>query len=191
MATFNVREGAVFQGSGETVRAVRPENLLFRLQNISFENDDIGIVETAEIPSRERRFFERYQGALSWGGAGRRECANIIDIFNSLHEDLRAKLVSDFGMSLFIEGDRGDRIRRYFLRSRSMIWDDNSVLAPFIDQLHHSSNGIDVRSGPQGGLQIAGEAQGEIRLNYGRPIHLAFSTNMESPLRGPMRSVCR
>lgn len=144
-----------------------PDNLLFRLRDIGFEGDRIRIGEHAETGSRERSFFERYQSSFSWGDAGHAQSAELIDLFDSLAPDLRALLVAEFGMSLFMEGDRRERIRKHFLRSRSVRWDDESLLVPLLDLMGGGSNGMRVDTGPQGGVQIAGEAQGELHLSYG------------------------
>jgi hypothetical protein len=151
-----------------------PDNLLFRLRDVAFEGDCIRINEDADTGLRERSFFERYQSAFSWGGGGRVESAELIDMFDSLPSDVRELLTAYFGMSPFIQGDRAERIRLHFLRSRMIPWGDESLLVPFIDLIHGGSNEARVDSGPQGGVQIEGEAPGEILLDYGHHDPLGF-----------------
>jgi hypothetical protein len=69
-------------------------------------------------------------------------------------------------MNSFITGDRRERILRHFVRSGTIRRDREILLAPFLDLLNRSSNGLQAKFGPQGDVQIHGRMEGEILLAY-------------------------
>jgi len=143
-----------------------PANLVFPPPDIALKGDCIAIEDSAGTEPRERVFFERYHAALSWGGGGYAEGATLIDMFDSLQPELQKRLVADFGMRPFIEGERRERIFRYFLRSRAIRRRRETYLAPFLDLMNRSSNGLHAKFGPHRGVRLEGNAEGEIFLAY-------------------------
>jgi len=144
-----------------------PDNLLFPDNDVEFVDQQIRIRNDASIGAAERAFFERYQNAFSWGAGGRAEGARLVEQFESLPAELSAILVTDFGMSRLIDGDRAERISRYFLRSRTIRWNSENVLMPLIDLINFRSDGMRLSSDPEGHVQIEGDARGEILVAHG------------------------
>jgi hypothetical protein len=145
-----------------------PDNLLFRVNDIEFEGDRIGLGADALVSSPERDFFQHYQNAFSWGGEEYRESANLIAMFDSLSQELRTTLSSDFRMHHFVEGDPATRIRRHFLRGRMIRWNNENIHAPVLELAKRGSDGFSCASAERGGLQINGQTEGEILLHCGQ-----------------------
>lgn len=143
-----------------------PGNLLFPPRNLALRGDSLRIEGTARKAPRSEEFFERYQAELSWGGRGHAQESALIDMFDSLEPKLRSMLAADFGMTPFIQGERNERILRYFLRGRIVRRHGEGCLAPFFDLMNRGSNGLQPTFGSKGGLQIEGKAEGEILLPY-------------------------
>jgi hypothetical protein len=144
-----------------------PDNLLFRVNDIEFVGDRIGLSADARVSPPERDFFQHYQDAFSWGADGYRESANLITMFDSLSQPLRTTLSSNFRMHHFVEGDPAARIRKQFLRSRLIRWNNENIHAPVLELAKRGNDGISCVSVGQGGLQINGQIQGEIFLHCG------------------------
>src|SRR5580658_9777840 len=81
----NIAPGSGKSGAGllavdpaEPVLLRVPRNLLLPIDDVEFTDDSIGIRESADVPEAERRFFEQYQTAFSWGAEGRAESAAFV-----------------------------------------------------------------------------------------------------------------
>lgn len=144
-----------------------PGNLLLRSSDFAFAGERIRIREDAGPRPPEWEFFERYQSCISRGGQGYSESANLIAMFDALPLALRELLMADFGMKHFVDGDRTERIGRQFLRSRMVEWNNGTVLAPLIDLMNCSTDGVPARPAPHGGVQVEGEARSEICVRHG------------------------
>ena len=159
--------GALFSENAEQpVRLRIPANLLVRTEDIRLHGDSIRAADTVQMGEREKTFFERYQAELSWGSVRRTESARLIDMFDALQPELQNKLVVDFGMGPFIEGERQERILRHFLRNRAIGRRREARLALFLDLVNRGSKGLAAKPGPDGSVQIEGKVEGEILLAY-------------------------
>jgi hypothetical protein len=144
-----------------------PRNLLFRPEDMVLEGDHVRIGATTEQNQHERAFFERYLAAVAWTGAGGASCARLIDLFDQLDPGLRTRLAEEFGMNRFIEGPRETRILRLFVSGRTVGLRGESLFAPFIDLMKRGNRGLHASAGPQGGVEIRGEAEGPLFLAFG------------------------
>ncbi|HTT84926.1 MAG TPA: hypothetical protein VMF67_15730 [Rhizomicrobium sp.] len=149
-----------------------PENLMCPIEDISFYGDRIGVRERSTIRTPECAFFERYANAVSWGGGGRQEMAALISAFDALPNEVRALLASDFGMAPWLEGDATARMQAQYLQSRAVSIRGRDVLIPLFELTNHNARGSEWSA--EGGLEVTGEASGEICVTYGL-LHDPFS----------------
>lgn len=150
----------------QPVRLTVPANLLIRPREIALYGDRIGLHDGAGTEQRPKAFFERYQAEFSWGGGRQEQGAALLDLFDSLPPELRNRLTKDFGMEAVIEGERGERMLRCFLRSRGIRRRGEVFLAPIFDCMNRGSEGLYPKFGPKGSVQLEGRSHGEILLAY-------------------------
>jgi hypothetical protein len=148
-----------------------PENLIFPVKDVGFAGNRLTVVELTGTPKPERRFFERYTNTLTWGGGARQEMSALIAAFDALPNDVRTLLAADFGMAAWLEGEPAMREQLQFLQSRVCEIDGRDVLVPVLELANHDSCGVKWRS--ENGVEVAGQASGEILLSYG--LHDPFS----------------
>lgn len=148
-----------------------PKNLMFPVEEVGFAGDRMRIRAAADVPGAEREFFAKYSDALSWGGGGRQKWSALMAAFDALPNDVRALLAADFGMAGWIDDDRLVRAQRHFLQSRIFEVDGKDVVIPVLELARHDGGGLQWRI--EGGVDIDGQASGEILLSYG--LHDPFS----------------
>jgi hypothetical protein len=145
-----------------------PENLLFSVDDVEFVEERMRIRDSAHVAKPEREFFETYENTFSWGGEGRLQSEEFIAALDSLPSDVRAALIVDFGMGDLLEGDRTERIRRRFLKSRLISWNGKNVMTPLIELANHDPGGLLYAENSSNYLEIQGKAQEEVFICYGK-----------------------
>ncbi|HEY3638106.1 MAG TPA: hypothetical protein VGK90_08120 [Rhizomicrobium sp.] len=141
-----------------------PRNLLLRLDDIEFIDGQSRVRETARISESERRFFERYQAAFSWGAEGRAKTVAFITALEALPAEIRELLIADFAMGYLLEGDQTRRIQIQFLASRAVRWQDGRVIAPVLELANFGVDGLRCERGLH--LQIQGYAHEEVTIRH-------------------------
>lgn len=181
MGQAKPRPGLFPANTDQPFRLFIPGNLMFRTEDISFAGGRIRIRESAAVARAEREFFEKYANALSWGGGGRQELAIIVAAFDELPSDVRALLAADFGMAAWLEGEPATRIQLQFLESRAYGVEGEDVLIPILELARHNCRGFEWSAA--GGVEIAGDASGEIFVSYG--LHDPFSMFQRFAIASP------
>ena len=143
-----------------------PENLCFPVGDIEFVEEGVRIRSGADAGPAERDFFDRYQKTYCWGAGGQSEAAALISLFDTLPAELRASLAKDFAMRELL-GDRTDWMRRQFLRSRMIYWNNRQIFAPVVERVRRSADGIAFGSDQHGNLLLGGQSGEEIFATYG------------------------
>lgn len=147
------------------VRLRVPQNLLFPVSDIVFDNGEIGIKAESSVGAREREFFAAYQDAFSWGGGGQEQAAAFVAGFESLPADARELLTAEFGMGDIFEGEPAKREQNRFLRSRMVDWHGRIVLVPLVELINQRPDGIPFDRAANF-LGIEGKGGGEIFVSY-------------------------
>jgi hypothetical protein len=144
-----------------------PGSLIFPIEEVAFTDGRIGINDASTAGRAEREFFHVYANSFSWGGGGRREAETYLAGLDALPVEVRQVLIAGFGMGEFLEGEREERIRRWFLRSRLKTWNGRSVLIPIMELAGRDAEGLTFRADAGGNLQIEGRVRDEILVNHG------------------------
>jgi len=157
--------GLIAVNPGEPVLLRVPRNLLMRLDDLEFIDDEIRIREFANVPETERRFVERHQNVFSWAAGGRERAGAHIAALDTLPAEIRELLIADFGLGNLLRGDFAGRVQTHFLQSRAVWWRGDLVLAPVLELANRGTEGLRYERGMH--LQIQGYARDVITVRYG------------------------
>jgi hypothetical protein len=164
--------GLVARISEQPVHVRVPPNLLFRVEDVEFENDRFRLKKSADAGEAERFFFESYQRGMSWEAGGRSESLSFVNALDSLPDGVRSLLAEEFGFEDLLDGDSLERAQKRFLKSRSVRLGEAEFIAPVIELANHSVAGL-LSSYADGGLAIQGTVEEEVLVTYG--IHDSMS----------------
>jgi len=148
-----------------------PRNLLFSLDDVAFEGDELKLRRMANFDEATRQFFDNYQAGFSWGAGGREESIAFIAALDALPADVRALLAEEFGFKELLEGDPLERAEKRFLESRLLRWDGQDFIMPLIELANHDPAGLPYRK--EEDLNIQGKVKDEVLVVYGA--HDTFS----------------
>ena len=157
--------GLAARSPDEPVQIRIPTNLLFRVEDITFEDNRPCLKNTADVADAERLFFEAYQGSLSWAGGEGSQCTAFIDVLDSLPAEVRTLLHDEFGFADVLVGDPSERAQKLFLRRGSVVLEGKEFIAPVIELANHGSAGLPRYV--ERGLNIMGTVEDEILVNRG------------------------
>ena len=188
---------------GKPVRILVPENLLFRVDELEFIDRRLRVKANGSSPSREVKFFEDYQEALSWGAGGRTDCEAFLGAMAELPEPVREALTNDWGLRHMFRGVDAKAVQNRFLKSRMIHRNGRGVLMPLLELVNHGTNGSPFRF--TGGISLTGTFTDEVLARYNyvdsfgvfltwgfpNPEPITYSLNMNVRLRGRHVSVAR
>lgn len=143
-----------------------PTNLLYRVEDLTFENDQLCLKPGADVGDAERLFFDAYQAGFSWGAGGRSQTMSFIEGLDRLPDAVRTLLAQEFGFEDLTEGDLIERTQKRFLECRSMHAGGTEFIAPVMELANHDSGGL-ARFHDDGGLGIHGAVKDEVHIAYG------------------------
>ena len=144
-----------------------PPNLCFAIGDVEFANGEMRLKDTANVAPGERKFFETYTRAFSWGAGGETESAKFLAGLDALSSEVRSLLETEFAMADLFNSDPGERTKAWFLRSRRFRWNDTDWFLPVVELAHHGAPGLTPALDAQGRLQIEGKVSGEILVSRG------------------------
>jgi hypothetical protein len=142
-----------------------PRNLLLAVDDIEFDRGHLRIRALASVPEAERRFVEKYEGAISWEAGGRTKSAAWITALDGLPSKIRELLIADFGLRDLLQGDIGERVQTHFLRSRAIPRRADALIAPVLELANYGVEGLRCEWGTH--LQIQGYVRNEVTLRRG------------------------
>ena len=157
--------GLMALNSSEPVHVQIPANLLFRVQDIVFEDDRPRLKRSADVGNAERLFFEAYQDGFSWGGGGGLRSMAFVRALDCLPTGVRSLLIDEFGLADLLVGDPVERAQKQFLCGRSVVLEETEFLTPVIELANHGSTGLPCYI--EHGFKIQGAVEGEILVNRG------------------------
>jgi hypothetical protein len=157
--------GLMAMDPNEPVHVRIPANLLFRVQDIGFEDNQPRLKGTADVGHAERLFFEAYQGGFSWGGGGGSRSTAFVRALDALPADVRSLLIDEFGLGDLLVGDPAERAQKQFLAGRSVVLEETEFITPVIELANHGSAGL--RCYIEHGFNMQGTVEGEILVNRG------------------------
>ncbi len=142
-----------------------PPPLLVPLKDVHFEGNRFGIVSSAPIGARERRFLENYQRDFAWGVA-RNATENVLQMLHEAPAELRDLLRRPFGLDVWLAGASPEQVQERFLASRALTFKPGiDVVIPIVELANH---------GPGKGykitdecVELSGQTDGEILAQYG------------------------
>ncbi|MEM8575423.1 MAG: hypothetical protein AAGF48_12405 [Pseudomonadota bacterium] len=143
-----------------------PENLLIDVDDVVFQKGQFRIKKDANVPDRERAFFESFENELSWGDGGHSECESYLESVDKLPIAIREALSRDVGLTLpWSTGMSDERIQRRFIRSRSITYEGRRKLMPVLELVNHGVEGCKFKF--EKGISIAGSFESEMLAHYG------------------------
>jgi hypothetical protein len=157
--------GLVAVNPAESVLLRVPRNLLIRADDIEICDGHIRIRESADVSDADRRFFEKYESAFSWGAGERARSAAFIAGLDGLPAEVRELLIAEFGLGDLLQGDLAQRIQTHFMRSHEIPWHGGTVMAPLLELANRGMEGLRYERGKH--LQIQGYVRNEILVRYG------------------------
>ena len=144
-----------------------PRNLHFAIDDIEFAHGEMRLKDTANVAPGERKFFEAYTRAFSWGPGGGANAAAFIASLDALPFEVRSLLENEFAMAYLFNGDPVERTKAWFLRSRYFRARGRDWYAPVIELARHAAEGLIPVLDVEGRLQIEGTVSGEVLVSRG------------------------
>ena len=168
----NIRNGSSGSGlhaqdAGRPVSLLVPANLCFALDDIDFIDGEITLKESADVGPGERKFFEAYCRAFSWGAGGGAEMASFVASLDALPFDARDLLEKQFAMPDLFEGEPAERTNERFLLSRCFRWKKRAWFAPIAELARHGARGLTPALDLSGRFCIQGTVSGEVLVSRG------------------------
>jgi len=168
----NIVQGTGARGRGifpidrtKPVRLHVPENLLIPEKDIEFVDGRLKVRDSSACGRPEREFFEEYQNTFSWGGAGRSDCASLVQALDELPPEVGALLFLPVKTKLQPDGDH-ERIERKFLQSRRIKGNEELVLMPVVELVNHGPTADSYQD--TAGISIEGTFPDEVLVHYSR-----------------------
>ena len=142
-----------------------PENLLFDVGDIVFDQGVLRVNASSQVGNREKAWFERYENEFSWGGGGGAEVERFRELLQALPASPRDVLVTEFGLRAWLEEASDEWIQKQFLGSRVMQYREHKVIMPILELANHGPVGyLDCRDG----ISVTGQFGDEVLIHYGR-----------------------
>lgn len=179
-----------------------PENLLFPVDDLVFEAENLRVAPSAKGGEREITWFERYAAGLSWGAGGREDVERFIREMRELPPELRTELGNSFGLDYCLAPMSEDLVGNYFLSARAIAYHDAN------SETGHSESGKNPASKKAGkvimpivelanfgdeaifefdrGVSLRGVFKDEIRVRYGRQDSLGLFQGWGFSLERPV-----
>lgn len=141
-----------------------PENLLFGVGDVAFDNGALRIKNGAKVGAPEKAFFETYESEFSWGAGGRDDAAGFVGLMDQLPGNVRDLLAREFGFQAFYRGSEAERIEARYLKSRMLRSKGRPVLMPVIELVNHGTKGAPFEY--KDGIQVKGTFSEEVLAQY-------------------------
>ena len=143
-----------------------PDSLLVDEGHLILDNGQLVVASEAKVSAEISEFIANYQQHFSWGADGKKN----IDTFESGLAKLPVALLDQLKKLLLVslelrhKGNWEDVLRRQFLQSRRINYQQRKVLMPIMELINHSSTGRNFDIGD--GIGFGGEFDGEVYVNY-------------------------
>jgi len=143
-----------------------PDSLLVDEDHLVLEQGQLVVAEEAGVSADISNFIANYQRHFSWGADGKKN----IDTFESGLAELPVALLDQLKKLLLVslelrhKGNWEDVLRRLFLQSRRINYQQRKVSMPIMELINHSSTGRNFDIGD--GIGFGGEFDGEVYVNY-------------------------
>ena len=155
------------QDAGRPVSLLVPPNLCFAVEDIDFVDGEMTLKESANVGPGERKFFDVYSRAFSWGAGGGGETARFVASLDTLPSEICALLENQFAMPDLYQGDQAERTKESFLRARRFRWRGRDWFVPIAEQARHSSRALAPALDSNGRFCIQGTVSGEVLVSRG------------------------
>lgn len=144
-----------------------PDVLLIDADQLILRGDDLIINPDLRVDSKVREFYEKYQKHFSWGGDGRRFVETFELDLKTLPSALLERLqeFKILNIEKRHEGEWGDVLRRCFLQSRKISYNNRKVVMPIIELINHGAKS-QAYSIKQESIGFSGFFSGELTVNY-------------------------
>ncbi len=123
------------------VKIFTPKNLLLKRDKLKLKDGRLLVCDAKSIPPPEVNFLEFYYNQISWGYGGDHDSRCFLESFSLLPERTRLLLVEVGFVSSDLTSISVDQntIFDRFKSERSVIFQEQSVLAPVWEMVNHSS----------------------------------------------------
>ena len=159
--------GLHVQDAGRPVSLFVPHNLYFAWDDIEFIDGDMRLKGSANVGPGERKFFEAYSRAFSWGAGGGGETARFVASLDTLPPEICELLETQFDMPELFQGERAERTKECFLRGRRFRWRGKDWFVPIAEQARHGSGGLAPALDSSGRFCVQGAVSGEVLVLRG------------------------
>lgn len=151
---------------GQPITIAVPPHLLIDGDHMVLDGDDLVVSPDSGIATEVRAFIARYQKVFSWGSDGRKHVESFELALKTLPEPLLVALgrIGLLNLSLRHEGEWIEVIKRRFIQSRHIRYEDRRVIMPIIELINHNPHGpsYDVNKG----IRFSGQFCDEVTVNY-------------------------
>lgn len=144
-----------------------PPNLCFALDDIDFIDGNITLRDAANVGPGERKFFEAYCRAFSWGAGAGSAMTRFVASLDALPAEIRDLLENQFAMSDLFEGQPAERANERFLWSRRFQWNRRDWFVPVAELARHGDRGLASAVDSGGRFRIQGPVAGEVLVSRG------------------------
>jgi hypothetical protein len=140
-----------------------PDELLVDTSDVGFEGGQFRVTSGSSLNARQKAFLESYEALFSWGGGGRAETAQVFEQAQTLPEELRALLRSDYRCGDWFENATEVLTQERFMESRRITYRDRTVVMPIIELVNH---GAGASYDLEDGVALQGTFPGEVLVKY-------------------------
>jgi hypothetical protein len=140
-----------------------PERLLIPMDAITLEGGAVRIKPGVAVGDEVRDFFNDYQSHLSWQG-GREDAAKFLLGMYALPDKVKTILRTEFRYKVSTEPPTPQKIFERFLNSRSITYNDKSIIMPMVELVNHSYKGVGYNFDQ--GIGLRGSSKAEIFAKY-------------------------
>jgi hypothetical protein len=152
--------------TGQPIKLFAPPNLLFKVDDMAFEDGRLTLKPDAEVSAAERDFFDNYHASFGWGGGGRADCESFLARLAAVPANLREAVNGELMIDGFFEGEKDAAVRAEarFLGTRKIKRGEHMVLMPVLELINHTPTGplMELKEG----ARLEGVFDGEIRFRY-------------------------
>lgn len=143
-----------------------PDRLLVDTQHIVLAGEDLVVDPGCGAPAEVCDFIARYQKHFSWGADGRRNVEAFEHRLKTLPESLQTRLreIKLQDLAIRHKGEWIEVLRRQFLQSRRIRYQERTVSMPIIELINHSAKSPGYKIGD--GIQLGGSFAGEVTVRY-------------------------
>ncbi len=151
----------------EPVRIGIPKQLLVDADHLILEEKNLVVSPAAGVDARVRAFHALYQRHFSWGADGRKSAEAFESDLKTLPIPLleRLRQLDLLNLEVRHQGPWSEVLRRCFLQSRKIIFQERKVSMPLIELINHcpQSPGYTMLNE---GIGFTGTFPGEVTVNY-------------------------